>query len=89
MYGETEKMRFDAQRYIIDRNLGATTKEGDLKRAVGAGVEALRKALSAEVGYRFPARGERSAVAVAVVDALPRNAALKVRPADVAALYRT
>ncbi|QZH58346.1 fatty acid--CoA ligase family protein [Mycolicibacterium farcinogenes] len=27
-------------------------------------------------------------VAVAVVDALPRNAALKVRPADVAALYR-
>ncbi len=28
-------------------------------------------------------------VAVAVVDALPRNAALKVRPGDVAALYRT
>lgn len=29
-FGETEKMRFDAQKYIIDRNLGTPTKEGDL-----------------------------------------------------------
>jgi hypothetical protein len=29
-FGETEKMRFDAQKYLIDRNLGTATKEGDL-----------------------------------------------------------
>lgn len=29
-FGETEKMRFDASKYLIDRNLGTPTKEGDL-----------------------------------------------------------
>lgn len=32
-FGETEKMRFDAQKYLIDRNLGTPSKEGD--RAAG------------------------------------------------------
>src|SRR5688572_27924587 len=39
-------------------------REGDLQGAIGAGVNAVRQALSAEVGYRFVGRPARSAEAV-------------------------
>lgn len=40
-FAETEKMRFDAQKYLIDRNLGTPTKEGDLAATVQDPLEQL------------------------------------------------
>jgi hypothetical protein len=42
LYGETEKMRFDAQKYIIDRNLGGVTREGDIAGSTQDPIEALQ-----------------------------------------------
>jgi|SRR5688572_3809853 len=42
LYGETEKMRFDAQKYLIDRNLGGVTKEGDIAGSSLDPIEALQ-----------------------------------------------
>jgi len=39
--GETEKMRFDASKYIIERNLGASGKDGDLSGQEGDPLEKL------------------------------------------------
>jgi long-chain acyl-CoA synthetase len=54
----------------------------ELRRGTATPTEAELKGLVREAlpSHHVP-------VAVAVVDALPRNAALKVRPGDVAALY--
>jgi hypothetical protein len=40
-YGETEKMRFDASRYIIDRGLGTPTQVGALQIKAGDPLERL------------------------------------------------
>ncbi|MEW2483488.1 fatty acid--CoA ligase family protein [Mycobacterium sp. NPDC049093] len=70
---------------VPDARLGAVPFAAvELRRDAAAPTEAELKDLVREElpSHHVP-------VAVAVVDALPRNAALKVRPGDVAALYRT
>lgn len=70
---------------VPDARLGAVPFAAvELRRDAAVPTEAELKDLVREAlpSHHVP-------VAVAVVDALPRNAALKVRPGEVAALYRT